>query len=54
MGKVSQIAEVVGVSAATVSRALSRPEMVAKSTRERILNKAKELGIDVPLSLIHI
>ncbi len=50
MGKVSQIAEEVGVSAATVSRALSRPEMVAKSTRERILNKAKELGIDVPMS----
>lgn len=47
MGKVSQIAKELGISAATVSRAMSRPEMVAKSTRERILNKAKELGIDV-------
>lgn len=50
MGKVSLIAKELGISAATVSRAMSRPEMVAKSTRERILNKAKELGIDVPMT----
>lgn len=50
MGKVSLIAKELGISAATVSRAMSRPEMVAKSTRERIMNKAKELGIDVPMT----
>lgn len=50
MGKVSQIAKELGISAATVSRAMSRPEMVARATRERILDKAKELGIDVPMA----
>lgn len=50
MARITQIAKELGISAATVSRALSRPEMVAKATRERILQKAKELGIDVAIN----
>lgn len=48
MAKIVQIAQQLGVSAATVSRALSRPEMVAQTTRDRILQKAKELGVEIP------
>lgn len=48
MAKIVQIAQELGVSAATVSRALSRPEMVARATRERVLQKARELGVDIP------
>lgn len=47
MARITQLAKELGISAATVSRALSRPEMVAKKTRDRILSKARELGIDV-------
>lgn len=47
MARITQLAKELGISAATVSRALSRPEMVARKTRERILSKARELGIDV-------
>lgn len=47
MARITQIAKELGISAATVSRALSRPEMVARSTRERILRKAREMGIEV-------
>lgn len=47
MARITCIANEVGVSPATVSRALARPEMVAKATRERILAKAKEMGFDV-------
>lgn len=48
MAKIVQIAQEIGVSAATVSRALSRPEMVARVTRERVLKKARELGLEIP------
>ncbi|WP_110707502.1 LacI family DNA-binding transcriptional regulator [Salinicola sp. CR57] len=39
-----QIAERVGVSPATVSRAFNRPELLSDATRERILVTARELG----------
>ena len=38
------IAEDLGVSASTVSRAFSRPDLVKASVRERVLSKAQELG----------
>ncbi|MGP9538625.1 LacI family DNA-binding transcriptional regulator [Brachybacterium sp. AOP43-C2-M15] len=38
------IADSLGVSPSTVSRAFSRPEMVKQSVRERILETAHELG----------
>lgn len=47
MARITQLAKQLGLSAATVSRALSRPEMVAQKTRERIIAKAQELGIDI-------
>lgn len=47
MAKIVQLAQELGVSAATVSRALSRPELVARATRERVIQKARELGIEV-------
>lgn len=40
----SDIAEKVGISASTVSRALSAPERVNAETREKILKAARELG----------
>lgn len=47
MARITQLAKELGLSAATVSRALSRPEMVAQKTRDRIIAKAHELGIDI-------
>src|SRR5690606_183029 len=38
------IAEALGVSASTVSRAFSRPDLVKASVREEVLAKARELG----------
>src|SRR5690606_11529313 len=38
------IAKKVGVSISTVSRALNRPEMVKKSTRDKVLKVVKEIG----------
>lgn len=38
------IAEALGVSASTVSRAFSRPDLVKASVREQVLSKAQELG----------
>lgn len=37
MSNLEEVARIAGVSASTVSRALSRPDMVAKATRERVL-----------------
>ncbi len=48
MARISGIAKELGISPATVSRALARPEMVARGTRERIIAKAKEMGIELP------
>jgi len=44
MVSLDDVAKRAQVSAATVSRALSRPDMVAEATRERILQAARELG----------
>ena len=40
----ADVAALVGVSAGTVSRALSRPEMVTEATRRRVLEAADRLG----------
>src|SRR6187399_723433 len=41
---IHDVARVAGVSAATVSRALSRPRTVAPTTRARVTAAARELG----------
>lgn len=41
---IEDVAERAGVHAATVSRALSRPEQVAQTTRERVRRVADEMG----------
>ncbi len=38
------IAEALGISASTVSRAFSRPDLVKESVREQVLTTARELG----------
>ncbi len=40
----ADVASLAGVSTGTVSRALSRPEMIGKVTRERVLAAANRLG----------
>lgn len=47
---VRDIAKEAGVSAATVSRALARPEAVAPATRKRVIEVAERLGYDVTMS----
>lgn len=42
--KLNDIAKKAGVSISTVSRALNRPEMVKKSTRDKVLKVVKEMG----------
>ena len=42
-----KIAETAGVSTATVSRALSRPELVKEITREKVLSALKALNIPI-------
>ncbi|WP_317925587.1 substrate-binding domain-containing protein [Cupriavidus sp. TA19] len=42
--RIADVAALAGVSTATVSRALSNPEMVKKPTRERILRAVTSLG----------
>ncbi|NBE54550.1 LacI family DNA-binding transcriptional regulator, partial [Streptomyces boluensis] len=44
MKKLEDVAREAGVSASTVSRALSRPDMVSEATRTRVLEAAERLG----------
>jgi len=44
MIKIADVASAAKVSPSTVSRALTRPEMVARETRERVLLAARQLG----------
>ena len=44
VNRLAEIAKLAGVSAATVSRALTRPEMVADRTRQRVLNAVQATG----------
>jgi LacI family repressor for deo operon, udp, cdd, tsx, nupC, and nupG len=48
--RITDVARLAGVSTATVSRALSKPETVAESTRNAVLTAAKESGYRVNLS----
>ncbi|WP_033319772.1 LacI family DNA-binding transcriptional regulator [Streptomyces yerevanensis] len=44
MARLADVARAAGVSTSTASRALSRPEMVAEATRERVARAAAEMG----------
>lgn len=44
---IQDVAKVAGVSTATVSRTLSKPDVVAKATREAVLNAVAETGYRV-------
>lgn len=44
MTRLEDVARRAGVSAATASRALSKPDLVARTTRERVVRAAAELG----------
>jgi len=44
MSNVKKVADIAGVSSATVSRALNRPEMVAEPTRRKVVAAAEALG----------
>ena len=48
--RIIDVARLAGVSTATVSRALSKPETVAESTRKTVLAAAEETGYRVNLS----
>lgn len=48
--KITDVARLAGVSTATVSRALSKPETVAESTRKTVLAAAQKTGYRVNLS----
>jgi len=48
--KITDVARIAGVSTATVSRALSKPETVAESTRNIVLAAAEKSGYRVNLS----
>ncbi len=48
--KIKDVARVAGVSTATVSRALSRPEAVAEATRNAVLDAARETGYRINLA----
>jgi LacI family repressor for deo operon, udp, cdd, tsx, nupC, and nupG len=44
MSNVKKVAHIAGVSSATVSRALNRPEMVADETRQKVVAAAAKVG----------
>jgi LacI family repressor for deo operon, udp, cdd, tsx, nupC, and nupG len=48
--RITDVARLAGVSTATVSRALSKPETVAESTRTIVLAAAEQSGYRVNLS----
>lgn len=48
--RITDVARLAGVSTATVSRALSKPETVAESTRKTVLAAAEETGYRVNMS----
>jgi hypothetical protein len=48
--RITDVAKLAGVSTATVSRALSKPDTVAESTRNTVLAAARESGYRVNLS----
>ena len=48
MATLNDVAKLAGVSPATVSRVLNRSVVVSESTRERVLNAAKELSYELP------
>jgi DNA-binding LacI/PurR family transcriptional regulator len=48
--RITDVAKLAGVSTATVSRALSKPDTVAESTRNAVLAAARESGYRVNLS----
>ncbi|WP_233555170.1 LacI family DNA-binding transcriptional regulator [Deinococcus sp. RM] len=48
MASIQDVAQLAQVSTATASRALSRPDMVASTTRERVLTAARELPTSSP------
>lgn len=48
--RITDVARLAGVSTATVSRALSKPDTVAESTRNAVLEAARESGYRVNLS----
>ncbi|EDQ35377.1 Transcriptional regulator [Hoeflea phototrophica DFL-43] len=48
--RITDVAKLAGVSTATVSRALSKPDTVAESTRNAVLAAAQESGYRVNLS----
>jgi LacI family transcriptional regulator len=45
--RLEDVARAAGVSKATASRALSRPSLVARPTRERVQRLAKEMGLNL-------
>lgn len=47
MVRLEDVARAAGVSKATASRALSRPSLVARPTRERVQRLAKEMGLNL-------
>ena len=44
---IQDVARVAGVSTATVSRTISKPDVVAKATREAVLSAVAETGYRV-------
>ena len=52
--RITDVARLAGVSTATVSRALSKPETVAESTRNAVLVAAEKTGYRVNLSARHL
>lgn len=43
---IKEVAEAIGVSVATVSRSLSKPDRVSAKTRERVLREVRKLGYE--------